>query len=449
MNRIGVCVIGLLCLSFFTLFSEVTVYGDLRTDLLGRSVDRSWTRTFVPKDFMNSETYPVPDDSGIETLLVLEAPVAVWLEKTLEVGTVFTQGNHVLIAYTLPETRLYRYMDKTKGIDVSFSLSRPSSSVFNQIAETYEFSEYWNDIVRDHYSENYIVKIFTYENVTNRESKTFSFDEAVIAASILADDDQWLWGVHNGCGVLSAIKKENDNSLSSSSSSSSSAGPLKQPEKNTIESNSMKSDLVITEEPEPLKIEITKSDDSVSLMPAKQPSTVETVKTPSVESVPELIKDMISVAEEKTEEPVKTQTVAVIPVTAKVESSINHGVVADYVLSEKGTHADIDGILASYGCSDFTIWAWEEFETSGIRSEVIIIEVPESDHYHAVCAYESEEDKWLYIDSDGYGDFSAELWQNIPSKIYNPDVSYDVLDVKTSVEQNEDIMFLEFMTMWK
>lgn len=170
-------------------FSEksVTIYDDYDDGRFGRSEFRSVMRTVKLDAFSRSETLPVYSPA-------LE-------EDSVLTAVVLSSERYDLLIPLMDDEGLICF--EREGILFSFSLEKPGDELLTVLEEYYRGPwEKWMDSVRDHYLENYVIRIHSAENVFEPWNDTVSYPEAMLMATLIGDRDQWLWGIHDGLDLL-------------------------------------------------------------------------------------------------------------------------------------------------------------------------------------------------------------------------------------------------------
>ena len=175
--------------------SFVSIYDDISDSVYGRSVSRSIVRGVRLDRFGLYRTLPVEkdilDDSGeggFLTPLVFSDAKRKRLEAGLYGGVTSAGGG------------LYRL--SLNGTDISFSLEKPGEALYREIEEYYKDWPDWLEPVKEHYRDNWIIRIHRAENVFEPWIDRITYNEALLSASLIADREQWLWGVHDGADIL-------------------------------------------------------------------------------------------------------------------------------------------------------------------------------------------------------------------------------------------------------
>ncbi|MDC7224617.1 MAG: hypothetical protein PQJ60_12810 [Spirochaetales bacterium] len=181
------------------LFAEdapyVSIYDDTSDSNFGRSVARSVIRGVRLDRFSHYRTLPVeqsllegPGQEGFLTPLVLSDEK----KQRLERGTYW--------GITRESDRLYRL--RRSGVDITFSLEKAGEDLYREIEDYYADWPEWYEPVRNHYQANWVIRIHRAENVFEPWIDLITYNEALLAATLIADEDQWLWGVHDGADFL-------------------------------------------------------------------------------------------------------------------------------------------------------------------------------------------------------------------------------------------------------
>jgi hypothetical protein len=172
----------------------VSIYDDISDSTFGRSVSRSIVRGVRQDLFALYRTLPVErglldsEEEGFLTPLVLENEKKERLEKGFYPGV------------EKDSKGFYRL--NRSGVDITFSLEKAGEALYREIDDYYADWPDWQGPVREHYRENWIIRIHRAENVFEPWVDRISYNEALLAATLIADKDQWLWGIHDGFDYL-------------------------------------------------------------------------------------------------------------------------------------------------------------------------------------------------------------------------------------------------------
>ena len=173
----------------------VSIYDDISDSVYGRSASRSIVRGVRLDRFGLYRTLAVEkdllDDSGeggFLTPLVFSDAKKNRLDAG-EFGVVTSTGDG-----------LFRL--SSNGTDISFSLEKPGEDLYREIEDYYMDWPDWLEPVKEHYRDNWVIRIHRAENVFEPWIDRITYNEALLAASLIADREQWLWGVHDGADIL-------------------------------------------------------------------------------------------------------------------------------------------------------------------------------------------------------------------------------------------------------
>jgi hypothetical protein len=176
-----------------TLFAEdpmVSIYDGL----FGKSVHRGVIVSIKKSAFVRSETLDVDNDDEMGYLTAV-----VMLEKTAKK---LINGSFGLKEKKVDGFTIY-YINK-EGLDFSFSIEKANDKIINMVSNFYSDDEIWHDELVDYYKKNYVIRIHSAENIFDSWTEEITYNEAIVAATLLGDEDQWLWGIHNGSDILNS-----------------------------------------------------------------------------------------------------------------------------------------------------------------------------------------------------------------------------------------------------
>jgi hypothetical protein len=179
---------GLICQDY------VYIYDDISDGGYGRSTNRSVIRGVRLDRFSQFRTLTVETDllesnliKGFLTPLVFSAAKKSDMDR----------GVYTSISLT---GSVYRY--RGEGIDISFTLEKPDSGLLAEIDQYYKDWPQWHEPVKNHYLDNWVIRILEAENVFEPWIDLITYNEALLSASLIADRDQWMWGVRDGADIL-------------------------------------------------------------------------------------------------------------------------------------------------------------------------------------------------------------------------------------------------------
>lgn len=194
----------------------VTFYADGLSDLYGRSPRRLVVTTVLDGVYGYRESFDISgvlsDRSYYQTALVLDEDVRNRLVSLFETGSSRELEPGLRLSWKDEENRrVFSLVHGGWGLDISFSLTRPTEKMVDLIREVYSkdaFWQRWQQPVLEHYRSNYVIAIHRAENVFEPWEKEISYQEALLAAALIGDKDQWLWGIHNGRGLLKEVLEQ-------------------------------------------------------------------------------------------------------------------------------------------------------------------------------------------------------------------------------------------------
>lgn len=171
----------------------VSIYDDFDDGSYGRSEYRSVFRTVKFSAFSRTESgsvaSPAWEKESHLTALVLSA----LREEELRKGE--------YAEFVTFKDGIYHF--SRDGLEFSFSLEKAGSEVLQLIYDYYQGEHaHWLESVLEHYKENFIIRIHSAENIFEPWREVIQYNEALLMATLLGDEDQWLWGIHNGRDIL-------------------------------------------------------------------------------------------------------------------------------------------------------------------------------------------------------------------------------------------------------
>jgi len=173
----------------------VSIYDDFDDGRFGRSEHRGVIRSVKLSALSLYKTLPVASPAWDETSHL--TAVVLSEERAQQIFS----GKTAAVQRDSPCTGVYIF--SRDGVEFSFSLERPDSKVLAVLDEYYSGPwENWREPVRQHYRENYIIRVYSAVNVFEPWNETVSYNEALLMATLIGDRDQWLWGIYNGLDLL-------------------------------------------------------------------------------------------------------------------------------------------------------------------------------------------------------------------------------------------------------
>lgn len=176
----------------------VEIYKTHDNGLYGRSEDRDIILSIKDSVFKRHNTIIADSEYNLLTAVVLDSEVVNRLEER------FTGRESIQIGYVKisKSENIYTIEDDNLFLSFSFSIEKPNKEILDVIANHYEKMPEIRENVLEHYKNNYVIRIFSAENLLQSEAKEITYDEALVMATIIGDKDQWLWGIHNGTDYL-------------------------------------------------------------------------------------------------------------------------------------------------------------------------------------------------------------------------------------------------------
>lgn len=170
----------------------VSIYDEFDNGLFGKSIHRGVIVSVKKAAFARAETLDVKndDEQGYLTAVVLD----------MGTGDRLLAGEFDLPYKNMMGYRVYTY--SKDGLNISFSIERANEKIVQMVSDFYSEDETWHDPLVEHYRENYVIRIHRAENIFESWSDEISYNEAMVAATLIGDSDQWLWGIHDGEDIL-------------------------------------------------------------------------------------------------------------------------------------------------------------------------------------------------------------------------------------------------------
>ncbi|MGL1892794.1 MAG: hypothetical protein OCD02_14275 [Spirochaetaceae bacterium] len=191
----------LLSVNIFSNDSFVEIYKTHDNGLYARSEDRDIILTVKDSTFKRYQTLPADPMLDFLTAVVLRTEVVDKLDSLLE-NRDQVQLGFVKIS---KEGSIYTVDDDNLFLSFSFSVEKPNMDVIKIIENHYKLLPQIGKSVTEHYNNNYIIRIHSAENILKPEAKEITYDEALLMATIIGDDEQWLWGIHDGSDYLATL----------------------------------------------------------------------------------------------------------------------------------------------------------------------------------------------------------------------------------------------------
>jgi len=172
----------------------VSIYDEFDDGLFGKSRYRGVVVSVKKAAFARAETLEVfeEEETGFITAVIMD-------HRTVEK---LHQGDYALPFREEGDMRIYTY--RAEGLDISFSVEKPQESMIRMVSDFYNDNDRWHDPLVEHYRDNYVIRIHRAENIFDSWNEEITYNEAIVAATLLGDKDQWLWGIHDGVDILNS-----------------------------------------------------------------------------------------------------------------------------------------------------------------------------------------------------------------------------------------------------
>ena len=174
----------------------VSIYLDFTEANLGHSPYRRLRLELELSALQSYRSYPVAEPTGWSTAVFVSSST----EQKLRLGKL------PISQYIRSHGGIY-YLDY-KDIRIAFGLEVPPETVFAIIAKAYENLPEIRESVTERYRSGYTVRIYEAENVLQPDQQQIDYPEAIMAATIIGDLEQWLWGIHDGRDLLNQPLRE-------------------------------------------------------------------------------------------------------------------------------------------------------------------------------------------------------------------------------------------------
>lgn len=170
----------------------VSIYDEFDDGLFGKSRHRGVIVSVKKAAFARSESLDVEQEGepGYITAVVMGR----------ETGDNLLAGYYDLPYETHLGHRVYTY--SRDGLEIAFSIEKAKETMIRMVSDFYSKDQVWHDPLVEYYSVNYVIRIHKAENVFESWNDEITYNEAMVAATLLGDRDQWLWGIHNGSDIL-------------------------------------------------------------------------------------------------------------------------------------------------------------------------------------------------------------------------------------------------------
>lgn len=200
-----------ICLVLFVVFNMnlvvsdeiVNIWADHSMDLYGVSQDRVWLKSYFLSNFEYYTTLNTESNRGVLTAVTVSRELFFLLNDLLKFEDSYQVGDKIITK----NGDIYRFKDDSYQLDISFSLEKPGTQIFDTINKVYENDRKTRDEVTAHYQETWVVRIHRAENVSSPDLNSLEFDDVLISATIVGESFQWLWGIHDGVDYIYKVLK--------------------------------------------------------------------------------------------------------------------------------------------------------------------------------------------------------------------------------------------------
>lgn len=197
-------ILPLLILLTINIFPEETfvkIYQTHDNGIFGRSEERDIVLSVKESVFKRFNSLDINPEIDTLTAVVIRTSIVEKLDELFE-NRESIQFGYINITKS---GNIYRIEDDSIFLDMSFSFEKPNDLIIKAIEDHYPETSKYRNIVKDHYKENYVIRIHRAENILKPEAQEITYDEALVMATIIGDKDQWLWGIHDGRGYLEEL----------------------------------------------------------------------------------------------------------------------------------------------------------------------------------------------------------------------------------------------------
>lgn len=170
----------------------VSIYDEFDDGLYGKSIHRGVIVSVKKASFARAETLDIKndDEAGYLTAVVMSR----------DTGDKLLAGEYGLPSKKHMGINVFTY--SKDGLNISFSIEKAGEKMVKMVSDFYSNDQTWHDPLVEHYKDNYVLRIHRAENVFDSWSDEITYNEAMVAATLLGDTDQWLWGIHDGEDIL-------------------------------------------------------------------------------------------------------------------------------------------------------------------------------------------------------------------------------------------------------
>lgn len=167
----------------------ITIYTDFTEENLGRSPYREAFYSIALESFQRYRSYPSPEGGWLTSVVVSAETEEKLYKRELPLSNYIRQQDE-------------KYSLSYQGINITFSLQRPTQRILKNIERTYANLPETKKLILNHYHRNFVVRIHEAENVLQPGDQKIDYVEALLSATIIGDREQWLWGIHDARNLL-------------------------------------------------------------------------------------------------------------------------------------------------------------------------------------------------------------------------------------------------------
>lgn len=181
----------------------VNIWSDNIPENMGVSKDRIWLKSYFLSSFEYYSTLETETKGGVLTVVTVSRELYFLLHEKFKFENQYKKDGVIITK----DGGIFHFVDTNIQLKFSFSLEKPSTPIFSIINEVYKDDEPNRKCVTDHYLESWVVRIHSAENVKHPDINSLDYDDILLTATIIGEEFQWLWGVHDGADYLSAVIK--------------------------------------------------------------------------------------------------------------------------------------------------------------------------------------------------------------------------------------------------
>lgn len=186
---------------FFDGDEAVSVYRDFDDGLFGRSLYRGVVFSVKLESFGRYRSLPVRDMDGLTAYLLSgETAERIARGAVADVELPDSTAGDTDDGYSEPDQGMYRF--SRDGMEIEFSLERASEDLLEEVDRTYPGNPGVAATVKESYRRSWIIRIHLAENVYRPGVARIDYEDILLSASLLGDEFQPLWGIHDGNALL-------------------------------------------------------------------------------------------------------------------------------------------------------------------------------------------------------------------------------------------------------